>query len=246
MAKGTVVEDNDIVRTVDDSGNSTTPAASAPADGEASPSVGRIGALGMLFNGTTWERIRGALTAVQTAATGMANVITTGIYNLTRPVLADTNLVALQVDQYGNLKVAEQAPPDYEDGANDLAWMQLRACNDALGAWTKYDSGTTAVGAAGVSVLGTAGRLRRAHAQNKHATNVYWLVLVDKATAAVNNDAVKAAMKLLPSSATTDSPPIDVLEGIYCSLGISLAISTTPEKVTLPATSDCHIDALYS
>lgn len=235
-------------RNLDANGAASFPDNATPTDAAAYGTLTKLVAKLVASNGTTDDMVRAGLTAVQTAATGMLNALGTGIYNLTRPVLADTNLVALQVDQYGNLKVVEQAPPDYEDNANDLAWMLPRACNDALGAWTKYDSGTTLVGTAGLSVLATPGRLRRAHAQNTHASNVYWLVLVDKASAAVNNDAVKAAMKLIPAGATPtpDCAPIDVLEGIYCSLGISLAISTTPHKVTLPGTSDCHIDALYT
>lgn len=231
----------------DSAGNPVFPVAATPADGEAYGLLSKIRSFMMASNGTTTDMVRAGLTAVQTAFTGMMNVLPFGKFNLTRPVLADTNGVVVQLDQYGNLKVVEQAAPDYEDNANDLAWVLPRACSDSLGAWTVYDSGTTKIGTAGISIKASPGRVRRLAAQNTSATLTYYLVIVDKASAAANNDPVKAAAKLPPLAATNiPEQIIDVLEGIYCATGIAAAISSTPEKVTLALANDCHVDGLYA
>lgn len=59
----------------------------------------------MGFNGSTWDRLRAGLNGVQTAFTGLLNVLPLARYNATPPTLSDGNAVMLQADASGNLKV---------------------------------------------------------------------------------------------------------------------------------------------
>lgn len=53
------------------------------------------------FNGTTWDRIRTGLVAVQTTFVGLLNTINMGRYNATPPTLADGNVAPHQLDSTG-------------------------------------------------------------------------------------------------------------------------------------------------
>lgn len=53
------------------------------------------------FNGTTWDRIRTGLVAVQTTFVGLLNTIGMGRYNATPPTLADGNVAPVQLDSTG-------------------------------------------------------------------------------------------------------------------------------------------------
>lgn len=95
------------------------------------------------FNGTTWDRIRTGLVAVQTAFTGILNTISMGRYNLTPPTLADGNIAPLQMDANGNLKTNVQAvvpgvaatnlgkAEDAVHTSGDVGVMDLGVANEA-------------------------------------------------------------------------------------------------------------------
>ena len=198
-----------------------------------------------VYNGTTWDRLRGSLASVTAGVvsswTGFMQVLGFARYLATRPTLADGQGSHLQSNTRGDLATQEQYLPDYEDNANDVAWTGNRALAVSTGAWTNYNSGTTKVGTAGISVKAIAGRLRRIGCYNSGAGSVY-LVIVNKATAAVNNDAVIAQIAI-PS---LGSVSIDLgVEGLYLATGISLAVSTAGEKVTLALANDCNVWCQY-
>ncbi len=222
------------------------PAAAAASDAESNATAMTAARTrGEVFNGTTWDRLRGALAGVTAGAiatwTGMAQTLGLSRYLATRPTLADGEGTHLQSNTRGDLATQEQYLPDYEDNANDVAWTGNRALAVSTGAWTNYNSGTTKAGTTGISVKATAGRVRRIGCYNSGAGSVY-LVIVNKATAAVNNDAVIAQIAV-PS---LGSVSLDLgVEGLYLATGISLAVSTAGEKVTLPASSDCKVWCQY-
>ncbi len=75
------------------------------ADATTNTRTGLIGySYSSLFNNTTWDRIRGGLIGVQTAATGFQNVIPMAQYSFAGITLADGNTSALQVTNAGELK----------------------------------------------------------------------------------------------------------------------------------------------
>lgn len=165
-------------------------------------------------------------------------------YAVIRTILADGKDLSLQANQRGDLAVMEQFIPSGEDNANGIYWDQERAVADSLGAWTGGGTGATKVGTAGAFIKAAAGRLRKILGANTHATNTYYLLAFNKATAPVANDLPFAAVALAPNPAATfgmSVQGIDFPGGAFCSTGIAYAISTTPEKLTLPASSDCVV-----
>lgn len=67
------------------------------------------------FNGTTWDRIRSGLVAVQTTFVGLLNTIGMGRYNATPPTLSDGNVAPIQVDANGNQMIVGSVPHDTAD-----------------------------------------------------------------------------------------------------------------------------------
>ncbi len=168
-----------------------------------------------------------------------------GFFSALNPVLGEGDETYFRLTQAGALRVAEMFAADAEDNGNDAFHTIERACADtsALSApWTPYSSGTTLIGTAGVSVKVLPGRIRAAGGVNTHATNNYFLVLVDKASAAVNNDAAVWAIPLASvASFGLSGQKFDFPGGLKFATGLAYAISTTPHKVTLPATLDCVV-----
>jgi hypothetical protein len=85
--------------------------------------------------------------------------------------------------------------------------------------------------------------LARVVAVNKSAAVDYYLMAFSKATAAVNGD-TPIVRHHLDISSSVDLNLANV-GGIYCALGISVAISTTPDTLTLAASDDLHYTAFW-
>jgi hypothetical protein len=221
------------------------PAAAAPADAATNAeNATSIRARMSGYNGTTWDRIRQGVTAIGSTFTGFMNVLPIALYNSTPGTRTTGQGGTLEADATGNLRSAEQFGAAAEDNTALLMWVAGRASSTATGAWTGYESGTTKIGTAGINVKASAGRLRRLSAENASTSATYWLVAVNKASAPVANDAVVASTILPPQLAATIPQPVIAMDfgidGKYFSTGISYAISTTPEKVTL-GSADCHV-----
>lgn len=102
-----------------------------------------VGARNSAFNGTTWDRIRAGLVAVQTTFVGILNTIGMLRYNATPPTLADGNIAPLQGDANGNLKTAVQSivpgtgatnlgkAEDAAHSSGDTGVMALGVANEA-------------------------------------------------------------------------------------------------------------------
>lgn len=101
---------------------------------------------------------------------------------------------------------------------------------------------STAFGVAGLVVVAKAGRFYKLRVLNKSAT-VYYVQIHNKATAPVNTDVPIWEFKL---PASVDSVEDWGLNGLYCSLGMSLAISSTPSVLTLALAADAVAYGLYA
>jgi hypothetical protein len=64
------------------------------------------------FNGTTWDRLRTAITTATSTLTGILNVFGLGKYNATPPTLTDGQVVVTQMDAAGNTKIMNAAMSD--------------------------------------------------------------------------------------------------------------------------------------
>lgn len=78
------------------------------------------------FNGTTWDRIRTAITTATSTFTGVLNVFGLGKYNASAPTLTDGQAVIHQLDVNGNLKTTLATTLAGEDITNDVLKTEQR------------------------------------------------------------------------------------------------------------------------
>jgi hypothetical protein len=223
-------------------------APSALTDATANPTTDSQGAWISAFNGTTWDRVRSGATAATSTPTGFLDTLPFGKYNATPPSLTDGQSVVLQVDSQGNLKVTLASLIASEDLTNGVLRVRTPATADATDAWTNYNSGTSKIGTAGQSVKAGAGRVRAVDVVNTNTTTLLYLLICNKASAPVANDAAIVSIPIPANTAAginSGNGREFGGDGIYLSTGIAYAISTTPEKVTLPGTSDCVVSMRY-
>lgn len=228
------------------------PAGAAPADGESYGTLSKIRALLMLktTGAATLDIARASLTGVISSVTGVLSTLPIVRYVATRVTLTDGQATEMQGNARGDLAIAEQFSPAYEDNVVGCAFTRPLASSSATGTWTPYASAAK-VGTAGISVSAAAGNIRKFYGLNSHATNEYYLLIVDKASAPVANDLPIWATRLPPLiagslSPNTDGASLDFGEGgLKVVNGVAYAISTTMEKVTLPGSSDCMVFGLY-
>lgn len=228
------------------------PTAATPADAVSNTaSLTRMLAWLQGFNGTTWDRLKVGVSDftsnVLSTFTGTLRNFPLVQYLSTRPTLTTGTASTLQANTRGDLAVQEQYAPTAEDNTNNVIWTAPRALSASTGAWSNYASGTTLIGTAGHNVKASAGRLRGIIGANTSATTNYYLVGVNKASAPVANDATVFAIPL--SANTTFGTSTQALDfgpdGLYLATGVSFAISTTPEKVTLAGSTMCSVWAQY-
>lgn len=226
------------------------PAAAAAGDAESNATTMTAARTrGEVFNGTTWDRVRGALAGVTAGViatwTGMAQTLGLSRYLAARPTLADGQGTHLQSNTRGDLATQEQYLPDYEDNANDVAWTGNRALAVSTGAWSNYNTGTAAYKNSAF-IKASPGRLRGIGGINTSGATAYYLVVVNQTTAPAGNETVIAAVPLDKTTSWSGSGnSIDFgPEGLYLSTGIAFAISTSPKQVTLGG-ADCFVWALY-
>lgn len=220
-------------------------AAAAGADAESNATtIGTLRARLQAFNGTTWDRVKAGLTGLQTVVTGVLNVLPIARYTATRAVLSDTNAVELQSNPRGDLSVAEANKIGGEDTANDVMKISPKALSGSADAWTTY-AAAAKVGTVGINVKAGAGRVRRIRVTNAAAATGYFLLLVNKASAPVNNDLPSDGVWVPFAAAATGGTGNGEIDygpdGKYLGTGISYAISTTEEKVTLAGAADAMV-----
>lgn len=97
------------------------------------------------------------------------------------------------------------------------------------------------LGTLGQIVKAAPGRCYGVTAHNKAAT-LYYLMVFDKATAPVNGDTPRVAKPLLASIGATVTIGPEDFGGfsLGCTVGIGIAISTTPDTLTLAAAQDVN------
>lgn len=113
---------------VDSAGNAVGGAAAAPADGKtnASSTSGFTQALLSVFNGTTWDRLRGGITTVGNAVTGFLNQIPWAFYNATPTTRTDGQGGPLQAEADGSLRTSLATGIAGEDLTNDVMKVEAR------------------------------------------------------------------------------------------------------------------------
>jgi hypothetical protein len=219
------------------------PSAATPSDSDTLTSVSRIAALVRGYDETNVKMLRTDLANIASAVLtpkGVLQVFNAIRYVATRPTLTDGQLTHGMANTRGDTCVAEQYGPVAEDNTNGVIHTHPAAIASSASGWTPYASGTTKIGSAGVSLKVVAGRLRALKGINTHASTAYYLVAVNKSSAPTGNEA-SVWSTLLPANGAESQPMDFGAAGKVFTAGVAFAISTVPEKVTFPATSDCIV-----
>lgn len=218
-------------------GGGAFPVAAAQADATANPTTTNVGAFGSAFNGTTWDRIRSGLVAVQTTFTGIVNSLSMGRYNATPPTLADGNAVVLQVDAAGNLKGVEQYAPAAEDNTNGVLAHVTKPLAVSTYCATLYTYFAGAVTKANVKA--SAGNVYSFTVTNRNAAARYFL-LHNKASAPAAAEAGLVAFMVPAGSTLTIGDQWFRDAGVNFATGIGWSIGTTVATFTDSATASEH------
>jgi hypothetical protein len=173
-------------------------AAAVPSDAmDNATTMGALRARLQAFNGTTWDRLRSAVTTVSATLTGFANTLPWGLFHAAPVTRTEGQGGPFETDAKGNLRTSEQAPPAYENVADASVQCHEKPATSAAFNAIPYDIITIAN--AGV-VKAAPGNLYRLYITNDDAAaNVY--ALVNKATTPVNGDT--AVMFLYVPTKTT-------------------------------------------
>jgi hypothetical protein len=111
-------------------GASSGGAAAAAADGESNATAqGTQRARLMGFNGTTWDRLRTAVTTISSTLTGFLNTLPWALYHSSPVTRTDNQGGPLETDATGNLRSVEQFAPKYEDNTAEVAKVEHRYTN---------------------------------------------------------------------------------------------------------------------
>lgn len=110
---------------VDATGSSGGTAA-ALADATANPTVLSQGAYISGFNGTTWDRLRTAITTVSSTLTGFLVTLPWALYHSSPATRTNGQGAPLETDATGNLRNVEQFAPAYEDNTAGVAKVEHR------------------------------------------------------------------------------------------------------------------------
>jgi len=177
----------------------------------------------------------------------------TALYTASAPTLTSGQLAQLRSDISGNLLVSLGTSIEGENSSDHVMMTSPKAISSTTGATTNYTSGSSLVGnTVPANTKATAGRLYRMYGVNTSTTALYYLVAVDKASAAAGGDAIVAAVELPAQSAiggkADGERDFGSIGGKTFTNGISFAISTTLGTVTLPGAgvNTCWVEAEYA
>lgn len=126
------------------------PAAAALADATANPTTPLAGSAGLVFNGTTWDRVKSGQSAATATLTGYQNFLAGAIYNTTAPTLTNGQTVPMQLDVNGNKKIVQSIA----NATGNITTQNLVPTGTATAA-SAVEATITSQGLALVQVTGT-------------------------------------------------------------------------------------------
>ena len=213
-------------------------APAAAADGAANPTANSTIDFPMIFNGTTWDRLRGAIVAKTATFTGLLNVLGMGRYNAAPPTLTDGDVQLKQLDISGNARTAEQFQPVAEDNGNGVYAYVEKPINVGTYNASFYD--IIAKATAG-NIKATAGNLYVLYVTNTNAAAQAY-ALVNKATAAATGDTPVMYFQVAAGATLR----LEWRFGKRFTTGIAWAQVTTIGAATITTTtSDSLVDAEF-
>lgn len=209
-------------------------------DGYANFTSTLIGSGDLVYNGSTWDRMRGSLAGVSSGTvssfTGYAHTLGFARYLATRPTLTDGQGSHLHSNTRGDLTIAEQFSPQYEDNTNQVAWTSEKPLAVSTNALSVSDN----INVTGAVVKASPGRIYMIMGYNGNAA-VRHVQIYN--TTAIPADAAVPAMTF-PVAANSSFSISFGNWGRYHSVGICIATSTTLATKTLGA-ADLTVSVFY-
>lgn len=216
--------------------NSTSNSPSAAlGDGAANPTTGSVGANVSFYNGSTWDRGRSGISTIVSSVTGMQNVLPMGQYRSSPGTLTDNQMVMLQVDSTGSLRVVEQKAPGSEDNTNGVTAIAPKPMGGvATYAWSAFANyGANAT----LNVKGTAANVYSVYCHNLNAA-IRYIQLHNTATVPAGGAVpIKSYLVKATDSVFIGSDILGQLGDVF-TLGVAFAFSTTEGTYTAGAAGD--------
>lgn len=217
------------------------PTATAIADAEANPTITRIGSYLSAFNGTTWDRVKTAISTATSTITGVLNSLPLGKYNTTPPSLTDGQFIVMQLDSTGNLKVAEQFVPGYEDNSNLVAASQTKPLAVSTYSYSVYKNYAAAATA---NVKASPGNVYAVTCSNINGSTRY--IQIHNTATTPSAAAVPALSFVVPANSQVRiGTEFFGPGGINFSTGIAFAFSTTEGTYTAGTATDQFTQVCY-
>lgn len=193
--------------------NAKVGAGAAAADALANPTVGLLQVFPSSFNGTTWDRIRSAVTAVSSTLTGFLNTLPWALYHSSPATRTNNQGGPLETDATGNLRTVEQFAPVYEDNTIGVAVVEQRY------SYNHITTATTTV------VKASAGFLHKIIWNKSVATGV--TTVYDNTSAAGTVVAIRTV-----GAALLNDPPCQAEYNVSMATGITI-LTSQAEDITV-------------
>lgn len=206
-------------------------ASAAGADAVANPTMSKIFAYLQGFNGTTWDRIRTAVTTVSSTLTGFLNTLPWSIYHATPTTRTDGQGGPLESDTSGNLKVTDATAKAGENLPLDVHGVAQKAVVSSSYSGQAFSNFGAATNA---SVTTVPTMLKSIHAQNENAA-IRYLQVFNLAAAPTDDSSVPIFSFAIPAGSATNPGICDKGSeffgeaGYYLSAGLSWGISVDPD-----------------
>ena len=207
----------------------------AMADGTANPTVSGMASFISGFNGTTWDRIRTAVTTVSATLTGFLNTLPWAVFHTTPTTRTNGQGGPLEADNAGSLLNRETYAPVAEDNTNGVIATVDKPLAASTYCWSVDQS--AALEASSV-VKAAAGVIRHISGRidSTAATATYYVQVLNAASLPADGAVtLLCAPTKIQHTTGTDTPfNLDFLDqGLYASTGLVVCLSSTEFTKTI-------------
>jgi hypothetical protein len=222
---------NRLITQPHDGTNPLLPNGAAAADASSNATViSQIGARLASYNGSTWDRVRSAVTSIGSTFTGMLSVLPTGIYNSSRTTRTTGQGGPLETDSTGSLLVTPMDANGNMSGIN--------------GGWDFTNNSGSALPAAGLVVKASAGVAAGFSAVNGTGGSAF--LQIHNLSSATGYSASTMVWTAPTSTASAGVASTNLVTGgIRCSTGIVFVWSSTQFTYTSIASNTGAVIVYY-
>ena len=222
---------NRLITQPHDGTNPLLPTGAAAADASSNATViSQIGARLASYNGSTWDRVRSAVTSIGSTYTGMVNMLPVGVYNSSRTTRTTGQGGPLETDSTGALLV------NAIDTNGNMS--------GAIGAWDFANNAGSALPAAGYVLKASAGAIAGFVVLNGTGGSAF-LQVHNLASATGYSASTLLWVAAASTGSASASASTFVAGGLRCTTGIVLVWSTTQFTYTSVASNTGSVIAWY-